>query len=590
MPTMRITLTLWLCAGALACVGGASQPGEPFDVVILGGRIVDGAGNPWYYGDIAVRGERIAKITRAGGLADAPSDERIDARGLIVSPGFIDIQSHSERKFLRGDGRVVGSVTQGITTAILGEGWTPAPLNAEMLEHMLADAGEEVDSAFRRMARNFIGPDGFAAWLNAMQENGISPNVGSFVGATTIRVYGKGREMGPASPAQIDSMQKAVRWAMEDGAFGIASALIYPPGSFASTEELIAINQAAAPYGGLYITHMRSEADSVLAAIGEAIRIGVQAGVPVEIYHLKVAGRRNWEKQVRMVAKIDSAREAAIDVQANMYPYTAGSTGLAACLPPWVSAGGQLYENLADPVTRARVKAEILSEEPGDWENLCALATPEGVLLLGFEKPENQKWMGMRLSEVADATGKHWVDAIIDLLLSERNRISAIYFLMSDENVRTLLQQPWMKYATDAAGFDPDSATEMTHPRAYGTYPRILGRYVREQDVLRLEDAIRKMTSAVAMRLQLENRGMIQEGMYADIVVFDPEIIRDYATYQEPHQLSIGIRFVLINGVPVIRDGEHTGAMPGRILRGPGYNEPEGLPGLVAASGKVVGG
>jgi N-acyl-D-amino-acid deacylase len=556
-------------AAACAPRGGMSpaDPGPPYDVVIENGRIVDGTGNAWFHGDVAIRGDRIARVTPAGLLRSAPAVERVDARGMVVAPGFIDIQSHSRGAFLQGDGRVVSKVTQGITTEILGEGSTNAPVSPRWMA--VADI---VDPELQGMAASFVGQGGFDRWLRAMEANRTSPNVGSFVGATTIRVYGKGEAMGAASPAELDSMRQAVRWAMEEGAFGLASALIYPPGSFASTEELIEVARAMAPYGGVYITHMRSEADQVLEAMDEAIRIGREAGVPVEIYHLKAAGQRNHWKGPHMIAKIDSARAAGLDVQANMYPYTAGGTGLSACLPPWASADGRLYENLRDPAMRARIRAEVVSPEPKEWEDLCTLSTPGGVLLLGLRRPENERWIGMRLGEVATARGDdHWVDAAIDLLISEEQRIGTIFFMMSEENVALKMAQPWMKFGTDAGGMDPDSARGLAHPRAYGTYPRVLGRYVREQGVLPLEQAVRAMTSAVATRLSIQDRGLIREGMYADIVVFDPATILDHATFDEPHQLSRGVRDVFVNGTAVLRAGVHTGARPGRVVRGPGY-------------------
>jgi dihydroorotase/N-acyl-D-amino-acid deacylase len=403
-----------------------------------------------------------------------------------------------------------------------------------------------------------------------MESRGVSTNVGSFVGASTIRQYGKGMAEGGATTAELDSMRAAVRWAMEGGAFGVASARIYPPGNFASTEELIDITKASAPYGGVYITHMRSEADRYLEAIDEAMRIGREAGVPVEIYHLTAAGRANWPKAAQAIAKIDSARAEGFDVQADMYPYTAGSTGLTACFPPWASADGKLFDNLADPTTRARMRAEI--EHPTtEWEDLCGQATPEGVLILGLNRPENRVWAGKRLSEIAAGLGRDWIETAFDLVLSERQRVGTVFFLMSEENVRLQLRQPWMKFGTDAGGTDPAGVQSLTHPRAYGTFTRILGTYVRDERVLGLEDAVRKMTSAVATRLTLQGRGVLREGMFADVVVFDPATVAAPATYDAPHQLSLGVPHVLVNGVFVVRDGRHTGARPGRALRGPGY-------------------
>ncbi|GIW51154.1 MAG: aminoacylase [Gemmatimonadales bacterium] len=555
----------WLAACAPRRPEAPAPLEAPFDVVITGGRIVDGTGSAWFYGDLAIKGDRIARITPKGMLRDAPARERIDASGLVVAPGFIDIQSHSRGAFLFGDGRVVSKVTQGITTEIMGEGSTNAPLNPAMAGDLSRLPPER-----RRVVESFMGPHGFSAWLEAMERNGVSPNIGSFVGASTIRQYVKGMAMGPASPAELDTMTALVRRAMEDGAFGLASALIYPPGNFASTEELVELARAMAPYGGVYITHMRSEADRLLEAIDEAIEIGRRGGVPVEIYHLKAAGRRNWHKAVQAIAKIDSARAAGIDVQANMYPYVAGSTGLSACLPPWASADGKLLDNLRDPEMRERIRAEVL-QQTTDWENLCTLATPEGVLILGLERPENRQYVGKRLSEIAEAQGKDWLDAVMDLILSEQGGIGTVYFMMSEENVKLQLRQPWIKFGTDAGGVDPDSSRDLTHPRAYGTFTRILGKYVREEKVLGLEDAIRKMTSAVATRLSIPDRGLLRPGFYADIVVFDPETVADRATFEQPHQLSVGVRHVFVNGVAVVKDGKHTGAKPGRVIRGPGY-------------------
>ena len=539
----------------------------PYDVVIEGGRIVDGTGNPWYPGDVAVRGDRIVRITPPGLLARAEARRRIDATGLVVSPGFIDIQSHSRPSFLgNGDGRVVSKVTMGVTTEIMGESTTDAPIADWQLRTTRVAEGTP---AYERL-RRFSGPRGFDGWLTAMEEHGGSVNMGSFVGATTIRILGKGESMGPAGDGQLAIMTTAVENAMLDGAFGVGSALIYPPGNFASTDELVAINQAAAPYGGVYITHMRSEADRFLEAIDEAIDIGTRAGVPVEIYHLKAGGTRNWQKAALAVAKIDSARAAGVDIQANMYPYTAGSTGLTACFPPWASADGLLFDNLADPAARGRIRAEI-EHQTSDWENLCDLSTPEGVLLLGLDRPENRRFAGRRLSDVSAELGKDWIDAAFDLVLAERQRIGTIYFMMSEENVAMQIQQPWMKFGTDAGGIDPERPGGLAHPRAYGTFTRVLGRYVRDLGVTSLEDAVRKMSSAVATRLHIRDRGLVKEGFYADVVVFDPETVADRATYEEPHQLSVGIRHVLVNGASVVDDGVHTGAMPGRAVRGPGW-------------------
>ena len=562
MKTYRLgffVLTLGVCVTTLSAAPSPLHAvQEDYDVVIEGGRIVDGTGNAWYPGDVGIRGDRIVMIASPGGLSGRQALTRIDARGMVVSPGFIDIQSHSRFSFLGGgDGRVVSKVTMGVTTEIMGESTTNAPSSPQMLANSGPAAGV---SQFET----------FAEWIEAMELHKASVNFGSFVGGSTIRIVGMGMAMGEAGAPEQRVMQEAVRQSMEDGAFGVATALVYPPGNFASTDELISINEAMAPYGGVYITHLRSEADNFLEAIDEALEIGTQAGVPIEIYHLKAGGRRNWHKAAEAVAKIDSARASGVDVQANMYPYTAGGTGLDACFPPWASADGLLYENLADPEVRIRIRAEMeVQTEP--WEPFCSLATPEGTMLLGLNLPEHQQYRGWWLADVAEAMDKHWTETAMDLVLAERQRVGTIYFLMSEENVAMQIAQPWMKFGTDAGGMDPIRATGLAHPRTYGTFARVLGKYVRDEGALTLEDAIRKMSSAVATRLKIRDRGFLKEGYYADLVVFDPETVADHATYDRPHQLSTGVAHVLVNGVPVVSDGEHTGEMPGLPVRGPGW-------------------
>ena len=533
-----------------------------YDVILTGGRIIDGTGNAWFYGDLAIKDGRIARIAPRGVLRNAAARERIDAAGLVVAPGFIDIQSQSKAAFLSKDGRVIGKVTQGVTTEIMGEGVTNAPSNEK------TSAGER--DTGRAVSAPFEGPHGFDAWLRAMKEHGTSANFGSFVGAATIRQYVKGMAQGAPTADETETMQTLVRQTMEDGAFGIASALIYPPGNYATTAELGAMAKAMAPYGGLYITHMRSEADQFLEAIDEALEIGRMGGVPVEIYHLKAGGQRNWSKVPQAIAKINAARAAGIDVSADMYPYTAGGTGLTAVLPPWTAADGKLFDNLADATVRARIRAEIQSDKT-DWENMGQLAGPDGILIVGIDKDENKQYLGKRLSEIASMMHKDWMDAAMDLILSERRRVETIYFMMSEDNVKLQLKQPWIKIGTDASGLDPGQTKDLAHPRSYGTYPRILGKYVRDESVMPLEEAVRKMTSAVARRLSIQDRGLLQEGLYADIAVFDPRTIIDHATYEQPHQLSTGVMYVFVNGVAVVRDGKHTGALPGQIVRGPGY-------------------
>ena len=566
LNVLALSLPLLAACRTSVRTGPSLADGGPYDVIIENGRVVDGTGAAWFLGDVALRRDRIARVTQRGVLRNAPAKERVDASGMVVAPGFIDIQGQSGGLFLAGDGRDIGKISQGVTTEILGEGATPAPISPARFVDAIQ--GTTVDTA---MVRRFTEPHGFDNWLRAMEVHGISPNVGSFVGAGTIRVYGMGQSMGAATGAPLDSMRAAVRRAMEDGAFGMASALIYPPNTFASTEELVEEAKAMAPYGGVYISHMRSEADKLLEAIDEAARIGREGGVAVEIYHLKAAGVRNWPKARAAIAKIDSARAAGMDIQADMYPYTAGGTGLTSCLPPSASADGKLFDNLADPASRAKIRAEV--EHPtSDWEDLCGLATPPNVLITDLRRPENAPYVGKRLSEIAQMMNTDYLDAAMKLILSEHRRVETIYFLMSEDNVKLQLQQPWIKIGTDAAGPDPDSVRALLHPRSYGTYPRILGRYVRDEHVLTLEDAVRKMSSAVATRLAIPDRGVLKPGMYADVVIFDPNTIIDKATFEQPKQLSTGVRFVWVNGTLVWRDGKHTGAKPGRILRGQGYS------------------
>jgi dihydroorotase/N-acyl-D-amino-acid deacylase len=559
-----IALALALCAGLCACQTRSTQ----YDLVISNGKVVDGTGNPWFYGDLAVQGDRIARVAPAGLLRDAPARRRIDAAGLVVAPGAIDIQAQSYDELLLGDSRVVSMTTQGITTMILGEGDTPAPANDNLIAAALAGAA---DTAHVRAMRGFTGEHGFDTWLRAMERHQMSVNVGSFLGAGTVRAYAKGMAEGSATPAELDTMRAVVRNAMRDGAMGVGSALIYPPGNYAATEELIEEAKAMAPFGGVYITHMRSEGDRLIEAVQEALRIGKDGGVPVEIYHLKAAGVRNWPKAKQVVAMIDSARAAGQDVATDQYPYTAGQNNLSSCIPPWAHADGKLLDRLRDPAQRARIKQEM-TDQHANFESLCLAATPAGVEVVGFKVDSLKQYEGKRLSAIARGWRQDWTDALMDLTLAEENRLGQVIFIASDSNVAMQVRQPWMKFGTDAEAFDPDSAKISTHPRAYGTYPRILGRFVREQHILKLEDAIRKMTGAVAARLGIRDRGELREGMRADIFVFDPNTIIDKATYEQPHQLSVGVRYVLVNGVPVVDEGNVTGAKPGVVVRGPGYH------------------
>jgi N-acyl-D-amino-acid deacylase len=542
---------------ALLLVASAAFSQETYDVILSHGKIVDGTGNAWFLGDVAIAGNRIARITGAGLLDNASARERVDARGLVIAPGFVDIQGTL-------GGPSISKITQGVTTEIAGEGWTEAPSN-DLTRAGVANTGR------RAVDKTFDGPHGFDEMLRAAEKRGSAINFGSYVGATTVRQYVKGMASGKATPDEIRKMQELVSLAMEDGAFGIGSALIYPPATYVDGAELAEITKPVGKYRGLYISHIRSEADQFLEALDEAIQIGRQAGVPVEIYHLKAAGKRNWEKETAAIRKIEDARKAGQDVSACMYPYTAGATGLTSVLPPWTAENGKLFDNLADPSLRERIKREM-AQEKTDWENLGLLAGPEGILITRLNQPENQPYAGKRLNEIAALMKKDWRDAAMDLILSEHRRVETIYFLMSEDNVQLQLRQPWIKFGIDGPGVDPEQMKGgLVHPRVYGTFPRVLGLYVREEKVLPLEDAVRKMTSAATRRLGIRDRGILQEGLFADIAVFNPDTVIDHSTFENPNQLSTGVEYVFVNGVAVVKNGKVTGEKPGQALRGPGY-------------------
>lgn len=533
-----------------------------YDQIIRKARVVDGCGNPWFYGDVAIAGETIAAVAPAGQLSAREAGEVLEADGRVLAPGFIDILSHSIQPLMR-DGRCLSKVTQGVTTEIMGEAWTPAPQGGQIAPRKLSpyvpEAWNERMKTWRR----------FGDWLEAMARHGVSPNVGSFLGGGTLREYACGMRMGKASRDELETMRRVVREAMEDGAFGVSYALIYPPDDYADAEEIVEVCKAVAEHGGLYITHLRSESDRLLEALEEALEIGRRANLPVQIYHLKASREDNWPKMAQAIARIDQARKAGQDVTADVYPYTASGTGLTAMLPNWVAEGGGLYEKLRDPAVRARVRAELEGPNP----DVDTRSRAEHVMPVGFQKPENQVYVGRRLSEIAAMRGQEPLEAVFDLLVSEGQRISTIYFSMSEDNLRLELSQPWAMVSTDAGGFDPEWARGYgpVHPRGYGSYPRVLGRYVREEGLLSLEEAIRKMTSLPANRLSLFDRGRIAPGCKADLVLFDPDAISDRATFEDPHQLSVGVHEVWVNGVRVLEDGQHTGATPGQVVRGPGW-------------------
>ncbi|MYC24239.1 MAG: D-aminoacylase [Caldilineaceae bacterium SB0662_bin_25] len=533
--------------------------------LIRNARIVDGTGNPWQYGDLLLTGDRIEAIAPPGAISAASVAELVDASGLVACPGFIDIQSHSILSLMI-DGRCLSKITQGVTTEIMGEAWTPAPVagrHTDPMENAILPMpiSEEWHEKIRGWTR-------FGDWLQAVADAGVSPNIGSFLGGGTLRHVGKGMEMGRPSAGELELMRRTMAEAMEDGAFGVSYALIYPPDSYTDTDELIEICKVVSRYNGLYITHMRSEGAQLFAGLEEALTIGRRADLPVEIYHLKASGAANWHKMPSTIARIEEARAQGLDVTADMYPYAASGTGLSSLLPTWTAADGNFFENLEDPGVRARIRKEML-DDPASNGQPSTRGGASGVLPVGFYKEENQPYIGKNLAQIAAERGQDWLDCTIDLLRSEGQRIGTIFLSISEDNLRTQLPLPWIKFSTDAAGVDPAWAAELgpTHPRAYGTYPRVLGHYVRDLRLLTFEDAVHKMTGAVADRLGLRLRGHLRTGFYADVVLFNPHTISDRATFADSHQLSVGVQDVWVNGERVLRNGEHTGAVPGRFVR-----------------------
>ena len=533
--------------------------------LIRNARIVDGTGNPWQYGDLLLNSDRIQAIAPPGAIPAASVTELIDASGLVVCPGFIDIQSHSILSLMI-DGRCLSKITQGVTTEIMGEAWTPAPVvgrHTDPMDNSILPM--PISDEWREKIRGWTR---FGDWLQTVADAGVSPNIGSFLGGGTLRHVGKGMEMGRPSADELELMRRTMAEAMEDGAFGVSYALIYPPDSYTDTDELVEICKVVSRYNGLYITHMRSEGAQLFEGLEEALTIGRRAHLPVEIYHLKASGTANWHKMPSTIARIEEARAHGLDVTADMYPYAASGTGLSSLLPTWTAADGSFFENLEDQDVRTRIRKEIL-DDPASNGQPSTRGGASGVLPVGFYKEENQPYIGRNLAQIAAERGQDWLDCTIDLLRSEGQRIGTIFLSISEENLRTQLPLPWIKFATDAAGVDQAWAAELgpTHPRAYGTYPRVLGHYVRELRLLTLEDAVHKMTGAVADRLGLRLRGHLRTGFYADIVLFDPRTISDRATFADSHQLSVGVQDVWVNGERVLRNGEHTGALPGRFVR-----------------------
>jgi dihydroorotase/N-acyl-D-amino-acid deacylase len=538
----------------------AQGPGG-FDVVITNGHIIDGTGSPWYSGDLGIREGKVAAV---GNLAGAARKRTIDAAGKVVAPGFIDLLGQSELTILV-DPRLPSKIFQGITTEITGEGNSAAPLNDALME--LDRPGYE---------HYHITPDwrSFRQYFARLEKQGMGINLASYVGATQVRRMVLGDDDKQPTPEQLEQMKALVRDAMKDGASGVSSALEYAPAPYAKTEELIALAAEGGKFGGIYSTHMRNESDSVLESIDEALRIGREAHVGVEIWHIKVAGKKNWGRMPEVVAKINAARTAGADVTADTYAYTAWFNDFSAFIPPWAHDGGtaKLVERLKDPATRRRIRKDMLTPSK-DWDNEWEeIPGPEAIMIGVVENPAMLPLQGKRLSEIAKLWNKDAMDALFDFLIEDPNAGVAV-FGMSQGDVTLALQQPWVAVDNDSSGTSPEGilGQEHPHPRAYGTFPRILRKYVREDQALSLEDAIRKFSALAAQRLRLADRGVLKAGMWADVVIFDPATVRDLATFDNPNQLSVGMDYVLVNGIAVIEQGKMTGALPGKVLRGAGY-------------------
>jgi len=559
---------------ALACVGllatllawrvranESSTASQESDFLIKGGTVYNGTGAEGRVADVAILGDHIAGV---GNFEDAHAKNVIDAHGLAVAPGFINMLSWSNESLIQ-DGHSQSEIRQGVTTEIMGEGESMGPLNERMTKRMFE---QEKDVKYEIKWNTLSG------YLRYLESRGVSCNVASFLGATTVREYVIGLEDKQPTPAQMEQMRDLVRREMESGALGIGTSLIYPPAFYAKTEELIELCKVAAKYHGKYISHMRSEGNRLLPALEELIRISREAGIPAEVYHIKAAGRKNWAKEDNLLGRIEAAQKEGLKITADMYTYPASGTGLDACLPPWTEDGGfpALLQRLRDPVIREKIAAQVRIDSD-DWENTYLSAgSPENILLVGFKSEKLKPLTGKTLAEVAKTRGRDPVETIMDLIGEDESRIDAIYFEMSEENVRKEMTKPWISFGSDEASQAPEGVflKSNPHPRAYGNFARVLGKYVREEKLISLGEAVRRLSGLPATNLGLDHRGFIKEGMFADLVVFDPATIADRATFAQPHQYAVGVKHVFVNGQQVLEDGEHTGATPGRALWGPG--------------------
>jgi N-acyl-D-aspartate/D-glutamate deacylase len=562
MKQFRATSLLQLLVLIVILFCSLLSSAQSFDLVITNGHIIDGTGSPWYSGDVGIRGGKIAAI---GNLANLPRKRTIDAQGQVVAPGFIDMLGQSETTILV-DPRLPSKIFQGITTEITGEGGSAAPLNDAIIQADIASYQHlKITPDWRTMRQYFA----------RLEKQGMGINLASYVGATQVRRMILGDEDKAPNPQQLEQMKALVRDAMHDGAVGVSTSLEYAPAPYAKTDELIALASEASKFGGIYATHMRNESDSVLPAIDEALRIGREAHIPVEIWHLKVAGKANWGRMPEVVAKISGARAQGMDVAADTYAYPAWFNSFSAFIPPWAHDGGdaKLIQRLQDPAMRARIRKDMMTAS-SDWDNEWQeIPAPEAVIIGVVQNPMLVPLQGKTLADVAKLWNKDPIDALFDLLIQDKAYTEVAVFGMSEPDVALALQQPWVAVDNDSSGTSPQGllGQEHPHPRAYGTFPRILRKYVREEKKLSLEDAIRKFTSLAAQRMRLTDRGVLKQGMWADLVVFDPATVRDVATFENPNQLSQGMNYVLVNGVAVIDNGQMTGALPGKVLRGEGY-------------------
>ena len=547
----------------IACLGliaASAAFAADYDVVIRGGTVYDGTGAAPYAADVAISGDRVAAI---GSFPAGAGEREIDATGLAVAPGFFNLLSHAHLSLLK-DGRAMSDIMQGVTFEVL----------SEISLSPLTDATAAIFSKLRKKDDVEIDWRSLGEYLRRVEASGVSPNFATFVSAATVRVNVLGMDDVDPTPEQLEEMKAQVAQAMRDGALGLTDALIYAPGTYAETEEIIELAKVASQYGGIYTAHMRSEGNQFEEAVDETLRIGREANIPVKIHHLKAGGQPNWGKMDSVLAKINALRAQGFPITADMYTYTAGATGLDAAMPTWVQAGGydKWAERLKDPETRERVKAEM-AVNAQDWENLGFLAGPDRMVLLGFKNDELKKYMGKTVAEVAAERGQDYRDTIIDLVIEDGSRVGTMYFLMSEENLKKEIRQPWVMFGSDAGApaAEGDTLEDAAHPRTYGNVARLLGKYVREEKVISLEEAVRRLTLLPAETLNIKSRGRLAPGYFADVTVFNPDTITDNATYDDPHHYATGVEYVLVNGVPVISGGEHTGAKPGRAEHGPGW-------------------